>query len=277
MPKPYDRENALRVLESFSLGYLRDTCRQAPENRGHVATMLMADVVAAWLLGRASDVREPLSTLLQWIEHANAVDEQFGVSPQCDAAHRNEAYGLGLWMSNGVASPHAHRAAVEHWERHFAVEGTRVKRGPPKFDYVAQRFEDPVVRGLPFEPADILKGSLADYLASCVQCGEFARGVELYERVGGKTDLADARIQHPVHFGYWLCKRGQAGIVPAVACAGIGARVLRANLPTNWLGVGQFVRAAMWIKIVAAFGGWSMSPRDAMRRAHDELTPERVE
>src|SRR5215831_2715257 len=216
------------------LASLNDTAREVPQFRGHVAHMQLSDVINAWLVGLAHEVRGPLGRLIQWFEHADAADEQFGDAPHFDSALRNDSWGLSLWMVNGGTSMQSHRKAVEHWEQHFACEGTKAQRGPPKFDYEKQRFEDPFIRGLPFEPKDILHGSLDDYLASCVQCGEFARGAELYEKVGGRTDIADSRIQTPIHLGYWLCKQGRAGGIETDACMKIGGRVLRSNLQTNW-------------------------------------------
>jgi hypothetical protein len=268
MPKPYNRDEALRTFESFTLGYVRDTSRGPAEFPGHFATFDMTYIVEAWLLGRSEDLLEALVTRRSWFEQANAIGEQFGQDPEFDAALRNEAYGLCLWML-GEPGAEPYRQAIRHWERHFASEGKKTKPGPPRFDYDAQRYEDPYIHGLPIEPGAILHGSLADYLASCAQCGEFARGVALYEKVGGNTDLADSRIQTPIHLGYWLCKHGAASGVDASACALIGARVLRANLRTRWLGAGQMVRAAGWLKTIAAFAGWNVSAREVLLRAHE--------
>ena len=267
MPKAYDLEQARHVFDTFGLAYLRDACQKNPEFRGNSARVLTGSIVEAWLLGREADVREPLATVLQWFEEANAVDEQFGEGPHFHAALRNEAHGLALWLSNGVSSKLPYQTAVQHYERHFETEGKKARRGPPKFDHAAQRYEDPQIHGLPFEPADILSGSLEDYLASCVQCGEFARGAALYEKVGGKVGLADSKIQHAIHLGYWLCQHGRDGSIPAESCIAIGARVLRASLPTRWLGAGQNVRAATWLKIVAEFARWKLSPHGVMQRA----------
>ena len=91
----------------------------------------------------------------------------------------------------------------------------------------------------------------------------------MYERVGGKTDIPDSRIQTDVHFGYWLCKRAESGAIPADACQSIGNRVLRANLQGVWLSHGQYVRAASWLKIVASHSNWQMSPLEVMLHAYD--------
>jgi hypothetical protein len=267
MPKAYDLEQARHVFDSFELAFLRDTCAKSPDFPGRLALANMHSIVQAWLLGREADVYEQLATLLQWFELANSADEQFSDAPHFQAAHRNDAWGLALWFSNGVTSKLPHQLAVQQYEIHFQTEGTKPRPGAPKFDYAAQRYEDPEIRGLRFENEDILHGSLEDYLASCLQCGEFARGAALYEKVGGKTGIADSKIQHALHLGYWLCKRGAAGSIPPAECGTIGTRVLRANLPTRWLGAGQSLRAAYWLRIVAEFAQWNLSPRGVMQRA----------
>jgi hypothetical protein len=267
MPRTYDLEQERQSFDSFGLAFLRAACQKIPEYRGNAASGNMSFIVTAWLLGREADVREPLATSLQWFDHARSVDEQFGESPHFEAAHRNEAHGLALWLANGVSSKLPYQTAVRHFEHHFESEGKKARRGPPKFDYAAQRYEDPEIRGIPFEPEDILNGSLDDYLASCLQCGEFTRGAALYEKVGGKTGIADSKIQHAIHFGYWLCKSGRDGSISAQQCGAIGARVLRASLRERWLGRGQNVRAATWLKIVAEFAQWNLSPHGVMQRA----------
>lgn len=136
-------------------------------------------------------------------------------------------------MLDGKSDPAPYALAIKDWEAHFLTEGTKKKRGPPKFDYAAQRYEDPCIRGTPFEAKDILHGSLADYLGSCVQGGQFSRGAELYERVGGKADLSDSRIQTDIHLGYWIC-----------------------------------AHAAKWLKIVATHANWQMSPLEVILQAY---------
>jgi len=211
----------------------------------------------------------PLLTLATWFEHADAVDERFGESPYFHAALRHEAHGLCLWMLGRQPSTNPYQLAMESWQRHFESEGKKPRRGGPKFDFATQRYEDMFITGLPFDPRDILQGSLDDYLASCVQCGEFARAAEMYEKVGGRTDIADSRIQTAVHLGYWLCKQGAAGLIPVADAEVIGARVLRSNLRSRWLVGGQFVRAAQWLKIVAQSAASKATPREVIGRASE--------
>jgi len=218
VPRPYDPEQQRRSFDDFVRGFLDDECKKVPDIPGRLASCNMSMLVQAWLVNRAHEVEGPLRVTAQWFEQANAADEKFGEDAHFDSALRNDAYGLCLWMLNASDYRKAYRIAVEHWEQHFEGEGRKAVRGPPKFDYAAQRYEDSFVRGLPFEPNDILHGSLADYLASCVQCGEFARGAALYERVGGNIQIGDSRIQTDVHLGYWLCKHGRVGQIPMEAC-----------------------------------------------------------
>jgi hypothetical protein len=238
MPKAYDLEQARHVFDTFGLAHLRDACTKTPQFPGYSARVQMDGIVQAWLLGREAEVREPLATLLQWFEQADFAHEQFGESPHHEAARRNDAHGLALWFSNGVSSKLPHQLAVQQYELHF------------------QSGHD-----------DFLHGSLEDYLASCLLCGEFARGAALYEKMGGKTGVADSKIRHGIELGYWLCKGGAEGNLPAQQCGAIGARVLSASLAPLWLGTGHELRAASWLRIVADLAQWKLSPRGVMQRA----------
>ena len=238
MPKAYDLEQARHAFDTVGRTHLREASQQLPDCPADVARAHLESIVEAWLLGQEAQVREPLAAVLQWFEQANTINEQIGESPYFLAAQRNEAHGLALWLSNGVSSKLVFQTAVRYFERHFEA----------------------------LEPTDILDGSLDDYLACCLHCGEFARGAALYEKVGGRKGIADAEIQSAVHLGYWLCKSGRDGSIPPKQCGAIGARVLRANLPTRWLGMGQNVRAVSWLKIVAEFAQWKLSPHGVMQR-----------
>jgi hypothetical protein len=235
----------------------------------------MDSVVAGWLVGLEPEYRSYLKQLRAWFEEANTKDEEFGEGPHFWAATRNNAYGLCCWMLDGTTDLAPYSLAVKSWEAHFQTEGQKIKRGGPKFDYAAQRYEDPFIRGIPFEPKGILHGSLADYVSSCVQSDQFSLGTGLYERVGGKTDISDSRIQTDLHLGYWLCKRAESGGIPPDACQTIGKRVLRSNLQGVWLSHGQNVRAATWLKIVASHANWQMSPLEVILQAYD-LMPDVV-
>jgi len=242
---------------------------------GNTALSRMDSIVAGWLVGLEPEYRSYLKQLRAWFEEANKKDEKFGECPHFSAATRNNAYGLCCWMLDGKTDCGPYSLAVKSWEAHFQTEGQKEKRGGPKFDYAAQRYEDPFIRGVPFESKDILHGSLEDYLSSCVQSGQFSLGAALYERVGGKADVSDSRIQTGLQLGYWLCKRAESGGIPPDACQSIGKRVLRSNLQGVWLSHGQNVRAANWLKVVASYSNWQMSPLEVILQAYD-LMPDVV-
>jgi hypothetical protein len=233
-----------------------------------MAQKCLEAVILGWLVGFAGELDDTLRKCAKWFAHANSDGERMGDTPHFHSALRNEAYGLCLWML-GSSDAMPYKLAVEHWTRHFEGEGTRKKRGDPKFNFETQRFEDPFIRGLPFERKDILHGSLNDCLASCVQAGEFSKGKSLYESVGGKSDLADSRIQTDVHFGYWLCSKADLGEIQRDACDKIGRRVLQSNLQSNWLGMGQMLRAATWLKVVSENARWELPPPMVFSRAYD--------
>lgn len=268
---------ATRRGADFDLEYMwqPEDVKNRGSTVGNIALSRMDSIVAGWLVGLEPEYRSYLPQLRAWFEEANMKDEKFGEGPHFSAATGNDAYGLCCWMMDGKADLEPYSLAVKSWEAHFLTEGQKKKRGGPKFDYAAQRYEDPFIRGIPFEPKDILRGSLADYLSCCVESHQFSQGTGMYERVGGKTDISDSRIQTDLHLGYWLCRRAESGEIPPDVCQTIGKRVLRANLQGVWLSHGQYVRAARWLKIVASHANWQMSPLEAILQAY-ELMPDVV-
>jgi len=240
-------------FKSFTLGFeMSQSMEDFKSARavGNAAVHRMESMISGWLTGFEPELRDTLLEIETWFCYSNSVNEQFGDAPHFYAANRHEAHGLCCWMLDGDSHENIFRKSMERYEDHFRCEGTKPRRGAPKFDFTLQRFEDEYIRGLPFEAKDILQGSLDSYLAACVQCKEFSRGAALYEKVGGSTSINEARIQMPLHFGYWLCKRGESGSIDKSMCRKIGERMLRANLQSKWLNHGHFREAATWLKIL---------------------------
>ncbi len=245
-----------------------------PTAVGNAAYHRVQRILSGWLVGFETQLRPALLQTKEWLEDSISRQEKFGDAPHFSAALRSEAYGLCQWMIEGANCTDAYREALTSYDLHFQNEGKRLKKGPKfQFNKETQRFEDDYVRGVPFENREILRGSLADYLANCIQCEEFEKGAALYERIGGKTDLLDSRVQTDIHFGYWVCREGTRGSSRTDEYRKIGTRVLRANLQGNWLNHGQYARAAQWLKIVFWHPDKNLHPLEVILKAY-ELMPD---
>lgn len=230
----------------------------------------MGEIVDGWLAGFEPELRPVLSKARVWLEESMTREPIVAGPPGTQyfyGSQRANAYGLCRWMLDGANHEAAYVDALNNYDLHFQFGG--YKSIPLKFNWETQRFDDPFIRGIPMTDKEIREGSLDDYLAACIQCGQFGRGVAVYERVGARTDIAPNRIQHALHFGYWVCRTKQDGSFSQSECLKIGSRVLRSNLQGKWLNCGQNRRAAQWLKIVFSDAKEDVKPLDIILKAYD--------
>jgi hypothetical protein len=128
----------------------------------------------------------------------------------------------------------------------------------------------------PWPTSEIVKYGLDDYMAFAFQGGEhdigFEAGIDMYERWTGKTDISLSGTLKPHELGYalCLCKAGRRDFAPDDLFKA-GRRMLRANLRENWLGGGQFIRAATWLKIVYWHPGETVTPLQTILKAYENM------
>lgn len=80
------------------------------------------------------------------------------------------------------------------------------------------------------------------------------------------------RIKTAREFGYWLCREGEKSLPPLNDVLEHGERFLKQHLESTWLGHGQQIRAAAWLKIVYWHSGAIAAPLDCILKAY-ELMP----
>lgn len=273
MPKTFDPLELRQSYESFVLGFERVQQRSmCPEHTlGSHAMASLSAVVYAWLVGLNAEIRPSLVRSYEWLSESIDLEETLGESPAFHRAKVYEARGLACWMLHSTNDPQSYLGALRCYDVHFQEEGFKNNPKAHTFNYETQRFEDLYIRGLPMTNKDILGGSLVSYMAACAQCGEYERGIRLYERVGGRTDIGPNKIQHPVHYGYWLCKELLQDQQLSARHCEVGRRVLRTYLQGQWLNYGQATTAAHWLKIVYWHTGQEADPEAILLRSYDDM------
>jgi hypothetical protein len=189
---------------------------------------------------------------LQWIDKAIAEDEKFGVDPNGHRAALHWAKAIGGWLDDG-----------SNYEGEW--DSARV------YEEARWRYEK-----RPWPTSEIVKHGLDDYMAFAFQGGEhddgFEAGVGMYERWTGKTDVSLSGTLKPREFGYALC------LYRAARCNfdeedlfKAGRKMLQANLQEKWLGGGQFIRAATWLKIVYWHHDETLTPLQTVLKAYENM------
>ena len=99
------------------------------------------------------------------------------------------------------------------------------------------------------------------------------RAIELYERHTGKQEPGSLKsMRKPRDFAYALAWQatGRAQFDRSELLAA-GRRVLAAHLQEDWLGDGQVIRGATWLKLVYALHEPALSPLQTILKAYDNM------
>jgi hypothetical protein len=155
------------------------------------------------------------------------------------------ASALGLWLRDGINVPQA-------W-------GT------------TRYYCDSALKNGNYSAYETKTDRLDDYMAFCFQAQEYERGIAEFERHSGGRPRALNRTLAPRHIGYALCLHHARGLFGADELLKAGRRMLQAHLEEGWLGSGQAIEAATWLKIVYWHHDPSLSPLQTILKAYDDM------
>jgi len=219
---------------------------------GNIAKSDLSDVISAWLVGLQGEIAPVLPRSLQWIDKAIENDEEFGPDINAHRTALHWAKALGEWMDTGWNSEGEWGAARVYEEARWRYE----KR--------------------PWSTHDIVKTGLDDYMAFAYQSGEhdegFESGIEMYQRWSGKREILLSSALKPRDFGYALClHRTARQEFDEDELFKAGRKMLQANLQKTWLGGGQYIRAATWLKIVYWHNNETLTPLQTVLKAYENM------
>ena len=228
---------------------------QYDENRpmGNVAASELGMVVKAWLVGLHNEINPVIQRSNQWLDRSIEEDEKFGPDPNAHRTTLHWARAIGGWLENGVN---------DEGEWNLA----RV------FEEARWRYEK-----RPWSTNEIVKSGLDDYMAFAYQGGEhddgFQAGIDMYERWTGKSGpVSLSKVLKPREFGYALClHRTCQQQFDETDLFKAGRKMLQANLQETWLGGGQMIRAATWLKIVYWHYDEPLTPLQTILMAYDNM------
>lgn len=180
----------------------------------------------AWLVGLSVEVSPVLPRALKWLDAAIEKDESFGQDQNFHRTTLRMARAMGKWMLTSLTEAadwrNAAASLVDYWSS-------------PQWS---------------FSPAKIVRDVLDDYMAFCVQAGMYDQAIEMYEGLVGNHKSTLAKVPKPREYAYAVSVLSRRGQLDEETVFEAGRRMLQANIEDNWLGRGQALRAAMWLKIV---------------------------
>jgi hypothetical protein len=244
------RDSKLR-RDGALLQFLSNTHYDQNRPMGNVAQRQLGEVISAWLVGLHQQVSPVIHRSNEWLDLAIEQDEDFGVDRNLHRRTLHWARALGEWLETG-------------WNAEGSWDNARL------FEEAAWCYEK-----RPWPADEIVKSGLGDYMAFAYLGGEhdggFDAGIEAYERWVGETKLSLRKTLTPYEFGYLLCLHHSRQMFDEAELFTAGRRMLQANLDEIWLGAGQYIRAATWLKIVYGDHDSSLTPLQVLLSAYDNM------
>jgi hypothetical protein len=220
---------------------------------GNIAASKLDDAVVASLLGLNAEIAPIIPRVLEWLDYAIDGKERMGESPSFHHMRLHWARAIAKWMSSSAN-------AEADWMKTIDLEK-----------------EDWSWGDKPWSTSKIIRDRLDDYMAFALQASRYAEGIETYERMVGAKKITLSKTLKPRDYAYALCLQQTQGQFNDEDLFEAGRRVLQANLEEEWLGRGQSIRAATWLKIVywdrdlRAGRAPVLTPLQALLKAYDDM------
>lgn len=219
---------------------------------GGIAAGHVEDCVYAILVGRYESYVPILERAVKWLDASLESDLILGSNVPMYKRELSHARAIASWLIDDVIDE-------EHWDL-----ARRSEEG-------SWRTEDRI-----WTRHEIVnEGALDDYMAFSFLAGpdHWEAGVEMYEHWVGtqaKFSLAGKPTPRKVAYAILLDATGRQTISQEKLHSA-GRAMLRANLEENWLGGGQGIRAATWLKIVHGLAEPDLSPEQTLLRAYEDM------
>lgn len=215
---------------------------------GNIAASNLADVIRSWLVGLSIEIGPVISRSIEWLDQAIAADEAswFGSSPNFHRMTLHWAKALGLWMQNS-------ENAVGIWDKVRSFDLAALQGGD-----VCEKNQVPTYW-------------LDDHMAFCFQAEQFESGVAEFERYHEAKTLSLKKTLKPRELAYALCLHKARGQFDVGDLSAAGRKMLRAKLEQEWLGHGQFIRAATWLKIVHSHSDPKLTSLQTVLKAYEDM------
>lgn len=242
----------VKGFEDEMLKYYLYTQYDEKRPMGNVAAGQVGTIISAWLVGLHNEISPIVHRSNEWLDRAINGDEKLGADPNTHRTTLHWARALGGWLEDGWN----HEG---HWDSARVFEEARWR--------YAQR---------PWPTNEVIKSGLDDYMAFAYQGGEhddgFEAGIDMYERWTGKKEVSLSSSLKPRDFGYALClHRTARQQFDEDDLFKAGRKMLQVNLQENWLGGGQNIRAATWLKIVYWHHDESLTPLQTVLKAYENM------
>lgn len=213
---------------------------------GNWASGFLSDVICASLLGLEADASDVLGFALQWSCKAVEINEDWGPSRDGHLMYVKRTRAVAGWLSGASEQLTWWAELADHHGRYYAELESRLRPN----DATAVHTEQLLFRAHAHQP-------------------ELAQAY--YEqRLGhAATPMTSTSSATRVALEYALATRStppKPGVLHRA-----GRRILTAKLESQWLHNGNFIDAAVWLKLVYGSPGSTLTPAQVIRKAYENM------
>ncbi len=213
---------------------------------GNRAKGFLLDVISAALVGKETEAADVLGFALQWACRAIEINEDWGPQQGAHQLYVKRTRAVAGWLSGAPEQPVWWAELADHHARYYAELESRLRPN----DATAVHIEQLLFRAHAHQP-------------------ELAQAY--YEqRLGpAATPMTSTSSATRVALAYALATRTTPPKPDALHRA--GRRILTAKLESQWLHNGNYIDAAIWLKLVYGGPGSTLSPAQVIRKAYENM------
>lgn len=212
---------------------------------GNMAASHIGSIIKCYLCGLSKEVQPVIARSLEWLNIAIEQDEWSDhVRPDFHRWELHEAKALALWLQS--ADP-----AIEIWDK-------------------ARQFNLSILNGGAYQKSTKTLG-LDDYMSCCIHAEQYEAGVMEYEKYYGVSKVSFGGSMAPRKWAYAFCLNHIKPQFDPEKLFQAGRKMLQTHLDNNWLGVGQNIRAAMWLKNVYWHDNRTLTPLETILKAYENM------
>lgn len=215
---------------------------------GNFARHDISNYLYGCLVGLSYELNAVIPRALTRLKEGISKHEElwFGTSPPFHAMALHISLALVLWIKDSINSK-------ENWEK------ARL------FDVAA------VLEAEAYHKSSLGKDRLDDYMALCFQAEQYELGIAEFEKYHGVKKISLKRKLPPRDFGYALCLHYSRGEFDADEIFAAGRTMIQSKLEDDWLGYGQSIRAAIWLKVVYWHRDSKLTPLEVILKAYENM------
>ncbi|WP_422013660.1 hypothetical protein [Reyranella sp.] len=254
MPRVFEPESDRQFYLDFLLAIATkfEPEKTGPFNRSHYMATKLGNLVHAHLLGLREQVLPLARELAGWMESQPAWPEGKDTEESLYAYQWWETLGLCKWLIDGDSAVaefgHASEADWRRWDQfdRFEPNGTKL----------------------------LMREGLELALPLNLAARRHEVGLKLCQEAGltSKPSSAPAIVRAELMYGQWACRHLADGAKPDAAYVAKGEEMLRKAITERFIGGGDYIRMAMWLKAIYHDSGVTPTPEETILKAYDTMT-----